>query len=280
MARVIYGTGRMTDRPYRIGKIERNVYSVEELCYSLEQSAQILDAELLDPQLVEWIRNECGLSELAGMLQPYLGKERQLSSFVSVILRYVGFVSEEKEEKTRQIVSSGQGLEPFEKKMARAQYLKENAKPYEALELYEELLGELPDPERHLRTKILREIGRIYASQFRFRMAAESFQKACSLTQDQEVYLEYLACIRLGLSNSEYLSYIAEHPESYQASLELEKRMESWNTQFDTSERKLALDSLRQYQSEGQNSNYEVALHQTIQRLKEDYRVIMKPETS
>ncbi len=280
MARVIYGAGRMADRPYRIHKIERNVYSAEELCYSLEQSAQILDAELLDPELVRWLRDECGLPELAGLLEPYLGKERQLSAFVSVILRYVGFVSEEKEEKTRQIVSSGQGLEPFEKKMAKARYLRENAKPYEALEEYEELLEQLPEPERRLRVKTLREIGRIYAGQFRFRTAAESFQKASSLTDDKEVYLEYLACIRLGLSNSEYLSYIAEHPESYEASLELEKRMEKMNTEFDTSERKLALDSLRQYQSEGQSSNYEVALHQTIQRLKEDFRVIMKPETS
>ncbi len=272
MARVILGTGRLAGHPYRIGKIERNVYSMEELCYSLEQSAQILDTEILDPKLTDWIEEECGLPELAELLRPYLGKERQLSAFVAVILHYVGFVSEEKEEQTREIVSAGQGLEPFRKKLARAAYLQENAQPYEALEEYRQLLEELPEPERRIRARVYEDMGRIYAGQFRFRAAAESFQKAYALTKSSEVYLDYLSSVRLGLSGSEYLSFIAEHPESYEASLELEKRVEKLNAEFDVSERKLALDSLRQYQSEGRSTSYEVALHQTIQRLKEEYR--------
>jgi tetratricopeptide (TPR) repeat protein len=272
MARVILGTGRMADCPYRIEKIERNVYSMEELCYSLEQSAQILDVGILDPELVDWIEKECGLPELAGLLRPYLGKERQLSAFVSVILHYVGFVTEDKEERTREIVSSGQGMESFQKRLSRAAYLQENAQPYEALEEYQQLLEELPPPERHIRAAACRAMGKIYAGQFRFRAAADSLREAFRLTGDQAVHLEYLACIRLGLSNSEYLAFIAEHPESYQASLELEKRMEEINTEFESCERKLALDSLRQYQSDSRNTSYEVALHQTIQRLKEEYR--------
>lgn len=272
MARVILGTGHLASRPYHIATIERNVYSIEELCYSLEQSAQLLDVWLLDSELTDWIETECGLPELANLLRPYLGKERQLSAFVSVILHYVGFVTEDKEERTREIVSSGQGLEPFRKRMARAAYLQENAQPYEALEEYQQLLEELPEPERHLRTKVRRAMGRIYAGQFRFRTAAESFQKAYELTEDPEIYMEYLACVRLGLSDSEYLSFVAEHPESGPASLELEKRMKKLNAEFDASERKLALDSLQRYQSEGRVSSYEVALHQTIQHLKEEYR--------
>ncbi len=48
--------------------------------------------------------------------------------------------------------------------------------------------------------------------------------------------------------------------------------MKKLNAEFDASERKLALDSLQRYQSEGRVSSYEVALHQTIQHLKEEYR--------
>ena len=163
MARVIYAVGRLADKPYRIEKIERNVYSAEELCYSLVQSAQILDVGIMDPSLVSWLREECGLPELADRLAPYLGKERALSDFVSEILTYVGFVPQEKEETTRQIVSSGQGMEPFEKRMANASYLAEGARPYEALEEYDAILASLPSPERRMRTRILCEEGRIYA---------------------------------------------------------------------------------------------------------------------
>ncbi len=279
MARVICAVGQQAERPYRLEKIERNVYSMEELCYLLVQSAEILDASLLDPELVDWISSECALPDLAGHLQKYLGKERLLSDFVAAILQYVDFVPEEKEEKTRQIVSSGQGLEPFEKRLTHAGTLRENASPYEALEEYRRLLEDLPSPERRLRVRALREMGRIYAEQFRFRAAAESFEKAHQLTGSSEIYLEYLACVRLGLSDSEYLAFVAEHPESGQASLLLEKRMDQYDAAFNVSERKLALDSLRQYQSGGLSTSYEVALHQTIQRLKEEFRTISSAGT-
>ncbi len=272
MARVIYAVGRLAKKPYRIEKIERNVYSAEELCYSLVQSAQILDAGILDPALTEWLKEECGLPELANRLQPYLGKERALSDFVSEILEYVGFVPQEKEEKTRQIVSSGQGMEPFEKRMSQAAYLAGSAKPYEALEEYEAILHDLPSPEKRMRTRALCAEGRIYAELFRFRAAADCYENAYRLTGSSDIYLDYLAAVRLGLSDSEYLSFISEHPESVNASLELEKRMDELGTQFNASERKLAIDSLKRYQGGGQDASYEVALHQTLQKLKEEYR--------
>ena len=272
MARVIYAVGRLAEKPYRIGKIERNVYSAEELCYSLVQSAQILDADIMDPELLDWLSGECGLPELARRLAPYLGKERALSDFVSEILSYVGFVPQDREEKTRQIVSSGQGMEPLEKRMAQAAQLAENARIYEALEEYEEILRLLPAPEKRMRIRVLRNEGRLYARLFRFRAAASCYEKAYELSQRSDIYLEYLTAMRLGLSDSEYLSFVSEHPESANASLELEKRMEELRTEFNGTERKLAIDSLRRYQSSGQDTGYEVALHQTLQKLKEEYR--------
>ena len=163
-------------------------------------------------------------------------------------------------------------MEPFEKRMANASYLAEGARPYEALEEYDAILASLPSPERRMRTRILCEEGRIYAQLFRFRAAASCYEKAYQLTGSSEIYLNYLAATRLGLSDSEYISFVSEHPESVNASLELEKRMDSLIAGFNASERKLAIDSLKRYQSEGQDASYEVALHQTLQKLKEEYR--------
>ena len=86
MGRVLRTTGKLAKNPYRIQKIERNIYSLEELCYSLVQSAQFLDAEIMDPVLVQWLREECGLPDLAERLGGYLGKERLLPDFTSAIL--------------------------------------------------------------------------------------------------------------------------------------------------------------------------------------------------
>ncbi len=273
MSRVIIATGRLAENPYRIEKIERNIYSIEELCYSLVQSAQFLDKEIMDPALVTWIGTELGLEDLQKKLTPYLGKSRALSDFVSTILDYTGYISQDKQMRTRQIVASGQGMEPYERRMKHARYLEDNGRLYDAIEEYESLLADLPEPERELRSRIYTRMGLIYAGLFRFRLAADSFGKAYDLSGDNEIYLKYLAAIRFGLSDAEYVSFISEHPEAYNASMELEKRMKAAGAAFEKSEMELMIERLRRYKSAGQETNYEIALHQTIQKLKDDYRM-------
>ena len=72
MGRSILTTGRIADRPYRLKVIDRNVYTVEELCYSLAQCASFLDEDFMDHELLMWLENSCGMTELAGQLRSLL----------------------------------------------------------------------------------------------------------------------------------------------------------------------------------------------------------------
>lgn len=262
----------MATTPYRIARIERNIYSVEELCYSLVQSAEFLGTEIMDPALVRWIRTECALPELARTLETYLGKERALSDYVNAVLDYVGYTSRETRETTKEIVESGQGMEPYEKRAARARFLAISGQSYEALAVYELLLQDLPVPERDLRADVLSQMGRIYTDLFRFRTAAEYYGRAYDLTGDNETYIRYLAAIRFGLSDSEYVSFISEHPEATGASIELERRIDDASADYAHSESRMMIDRLGRYKAEGQETNYEIALHSALERMKDDYR--------
>ena len=276
MARVVVPVGRLSEHPYRIEKIERNIYSIEELCYSLVQSAQFLDTSIMDPELVSWISEELGLRDLAAKLYPYLGKERSLSDFVSTILNYVGYISQDRQLRTKQIVQSGQGMEPFERRLKKAKYLAENGQSYEAIDEYKALIADLPEPEREMRCLCHARIGRIYSSLFRFRAASESLLAAYSISGNAEDYLQYLAAVRFMLSDEEYVSFIAEHPESYSVSLELERRLREINAEYSRSPEKEQVDMLENYRANGQEMNYEVLLHRIVQNLKDQYRITRK----
>ena len=271
MARVICAVGEPAREPYYVGKIERNVWSAEELSWLLVQSARFLDAGIMDPALVEWLETQCCLPELADRLRPLLGRERDLSTFVSEILSYTGFVTPEKEEKTREIVSSGQGMEEFARRMMRAAYLTENLQPYQALEEYDAVLKELPELERETRIQALNAEGKIYAELFMFRTAADCYEKAFRLSGERETYLKFLAAKRLELSDSEYVAFISEHPEAGDASLELEKRVDRYELRYESSEMRHTIDRIREYRAGGQDGAYEMALHEAIRQMKEDY---------
>ena len=271
MSRVIMAVGQPAREPYYMEKIERSVWSVEELSYLLVQSARFLDASIMDPVLVDWIEYQCMLPELAGQLRPMIGRERDLSEFVSGILACTGFVTSDKEEKALEIVSSGQGMEEFERRMTRAAYLAENLQPYQALEEYEAVLRELPELERQTRAEALCAQGRIYAELFHFRTSAESYEKAYRISGDPETYIRYLAAMRMELSDSEYVAFISEHPEAGDASLELEKCIDRYELRYESSQTRHTIDRIRRYREEGQDGAYENALHEAIRQLKEDY---------
>lgn len=278
MSRVIVATGKLAKRPYHMAKIERNIYSIEELCYFLVQSAQFLDAGIMDPELVRWIDRELGLPKLANKLTGYLGKERALSEFVSCILDYCGYVTADKKIATRQIVASGQGMEPFERRCRHAAATASAGHSYAAIAEYEDLLKDLPAPERELRATVESRLGLIYADLFRFRQAAEHFKTSYEISGSSKTYLNYLSAVRMSLSDEEYVSFISEHPESYNASLELEKKVRQANALYETSEEKAQVDRIRRYEAQGQETNYEILLHQTIQKMKDDYRLSKAPQ--
>ena len=87
MGRILTVAGKLADTPYRIRKIERSVYSAEELCYSLAQCADFMDAEIMDPALADWLSESCGLHELARLLRGQLRAHRTPKEFVGTILR-------------------------------------------------------------------------------------------------------------------------------------------------------------------------------------------------
>ena len=72
MAKLLLTTGRIAEKPYRLRLIDRNLYTIEELCYSLAQCASFLDDDLMDHELLTWIEEQCALPELAAQLRSIL----------------------------------------------------------------------------------------------------------------------------------------------------------------------------------------------------------------
>ncbi len=272
LGRVLLTVGQLAKQPYYMTRIGRNLYSAEELCYSLVQSAQFLDAWLLDPVLIDWLEDGCGLQELAESLRPYLKKPEAVSEFVTALFNYVGYVPREKQRQTRQIVQAGEGLEEWESRLARADYLRESGRFAKAGEEYRRILNHLPVTERTLRSGAQRGLGMTACSRFLFSLAAEHFHSAWKLSEDPKDYLWYLAAVRMGMSTEDYISFVASHPEAYACSMELEKKMDALEKSYPSSEGRKQLLQLRQYKEDGRSYSYEAEMLSVIENLKKRYR--------
>ena len=228
--------GRYATTPYCIEGIEVLIYSMEELCYCIRENAFLIDVSLMNDGLLEWIDRECGLRELVRILNPLVHKAGSLSAFVTAIMEYVGFYGPGEILQVEQTLKRGAGLSRIERQKKLIDQLAAQKKYSKALQGYDALLAKwqqapldgavrmLPAPE--VKASILYNRGTVYTSLFLYNQAAEDFWEAWQTDRREEYMLAFLAARRLELPEDEYIGMTANLPESFEASLALEKKLD------------------------------------------------------
>ncbi len=272
MGRILLGTGEYAATPYYFENLGLKVYSAEELCYVLKENAFLLDREIINKRLVRWVEEELKLPELAGELYPLLHKKTPAGTFAGVILRYTGFYDEETVERAEEIYETGANLNVYEKLKSRVDYLVQNGKYTAAILEYEVLLGKLPVEERELSSKIIHNMGVALCGLFLFEEAAKQFLKSYELWQNKETLVEYLAAMRLSMKEEDYISFAAGHPEYYEETLTLEKRVEELMAAWEESEQKRYLDRRLLRKVQGDSAGYYAETDKRLYELKNEYR--------
>lgn len=276
MSQIILGTGTYAQTPYYMERFYVNLYSVEELCYLLVEKADLLDQDVMQRELVQWLDEQCGLDQLAHTLYSLLNQNGSTVAFVGTILEYVNLYPMEVVEHTEQIIRDNEGLNPYERGKAKADYMLQNGKCFTALKQYYNLLAQIADTDSLLRARILHNMGVAYAKLFLFGRAADRFLEAYGNDRDEESLALYLAALRMHYEDKDYLDYIAKHPEYHDVSLKVERQMERAYGQFEGSDENRMLFTLQVFKEEGSAAGSDIRYYQEIEkltaRLKEAYR--------
>lgn len=277
MGQIILGTGKYAEKPYFIDKFYINLYSVEELCYILVEKAEMLDPEIMQRDLVQWLDEQCGLNQLAHALYSLLNQNGSTAAFAGIILEYVNLYPADVVARVEETVRGNEGLSPWERGKSKADYLLQNGRYYGALKQYYALLMQIDETDHKLKAQVLHNMGVVYARLFMFQQAAQWFLKAYEADGAAESLVLYLASVRLYSQDNEYVSFIAEHPEYHNTSLQVEKRMEQAAGQFEATEENRMLFTLQVFKEEGASTaGNDTPYYQEIEKLtaglKERYR--------
>lgn len=275
MNRVLVCTGEYATSPYYFDKVYVNVYSIEELCYVMAENAFLLDKDILDKKLVEWIDTECKLSDLASELYKMVTHSVEVSSFVGCILEYVGYYSKAEIDKIESILRMNVSMNAYEKWKAKADFLYENRHFLLAIAEYEKLLFEIPEAEITLKSHVYNDIGVAYMALYLYDSAAESFMKAYELDNNELALRHYLTVKRLSLSDEEYIRVASESEEAYKLSLLIESDLENARRAYEETEEKTRLTELFALKNDAASAIYYEEIGRITDRLKEDYRDIV-----
>lgn len=180
MGELILCTYKTAERPFVIPDSGFEIYTLEELCYYLEDNFYLLDKKVLNYSLCRWLSQEIGLFRLSVELEKVLRSQTSVYPGALLIMKKSGFYREEELEELGELFRSMDGKTVLEcRKVKGDQYLKQEKYALAAAE-YRRLLK----PENRMRmTDELRgflyhNLGVAYARMFLFPEAAECFREA------------------------------------------------------------------------------------------------------
>ena len=272
MSRLLLCVGRVAEIPYRFIRLDREIYSVEELCHLLTQSAFLLDDDFPEDGLIQWLSSQCGLDALAGELKVLKRDKSSTAEAVRSILEYVRYNTREEIERAVGSVSENAGRGVYEKRASRADHFLREGRLLRALAEYEEMEEQFQSVTDQMKGAVLHNKGVICARLLLFDRAEEYFGRAYELSGNSASYLGLLAARRLGSQDRDYVDYVAEHPESYGLSMELEARLNEAADMYDTSDDNLRVRAMALVRSEGRKDTYTERMDRELDSLREEYR--------
>lgn len=271
--------GDYAKTPYCIPGLEMNVYCMEELCYCLKENSFLLDLSLMNDRLLHWIEQECGLKELARTLHPLVHRQGSLSDFVDMILSFVGLYEEPVRREVGLALKQGAGLSRIEKRKSQVDHLVKKKKYLAAVREYDGLLSKWRELEEQgealpavgCLSAIFHNKGVALAGLMLYDSAAECFLSAYEADGDINCYRDYLAAKRMELSEDDYVPFAAEQTQRYEYTLELEKDIEKFMTEWEQQPEYLLLFNRREARNVDRQ-RYHTEGGRLIQTLKDSYR--------
>lgn len=270
MSNVILCLGAYATTPYFAAESCVHLYSIEELCFYVYNKAFLLDDSFVNAKLADWIEQQLNLPKIADTIRTVMGKKDALGNLVRILNNEVGFYSEEEWSTLLEDIANNSRMSLDTRKKVRADGMLNAGRYIKAMEEYEGILCGMTDDDKQLSAGIYHNLGVCAAKLFLFDRAATYFEKAYQEYANTESYQEMLWALKLSMEPTEYLDYLAKHKETYEDSLEVERKLEIMKLTWGEQPAHKYLKELNQLKSEG--GAYYDGLDRMTEEVKERYR--------
>ena len=172
-------------KPYYIENIRMNIYSLEELCFYLYNNACLIDESLLNERLLDWLRDELGLTRLYRQLYDQLEKKDGIGFLVLPIFREAGYLTTSAMREYQEQLQKLEVQSADMKQKLRGDYLVKERMYGRAVSEYREILKRKNPGKLGVQfyAAIWNNLGAAYAGMLDFRRAADCFLEAYHLTR-------------------------------------------------------------------------------------------------
>ncbi len=278
-SRISLGIGIYSQVPYVIPGIEIPVYCIEELCVALRENAVLIDDQIMNKNLTEWIYRDLGLRELADALMGILGSKASLGDFCRYILEYTGLFERSVIFETCKTLTMGAGMSVMERQKKQADNLAEAGNYEAAIHAYRNIIdkwsaeGSDESPAKAVfMGSVYHNLGYSYAGMMKYRLAAESFRKAFEYDATPAHRHSYIAALRLSMSGTQFIKYVAVHQDLGPDSIAIESEMDALKKEYEATGEGISHMIMKNIRQQIADDDETADNEHILEGLKEKYR--------
>jgi tetratricopeptide (TPR) repeat protein len=278
MGEILFCNQPIAALPYYIEGISWNVYSLEELCYYIENNTYLLERDFMTEELCTWIGKEIKNEKLAEQLRDIMRMDGRLSEFVLAILSESGYCPRDNVKEIVRLIREMEEKSDFECNKVRADRLMEKEKYLGSIYEYKSLL-ESDDAGAQspvLIGNIWHNLGVAYSRLFLFGEAIHCYEKAYDLNGNEESLKAALFAYRclkdeIGFAKLAQATGLSEDQiQAMKQELSVVSRCEA------TKEFENKLEAIAIMNTHGNKEEFQKAVSNVIFNWKEEYRRICR----
>lgn len=214
MGSLILCHNKRAKQPYEIMRVHIRIYTIEELCYYVCNNLYLIDHTIMNRQLCGWISSELGMEELADKLRDELSKNCSEEQFVLTLLRGSDIYAQSEINKIQGVLESLKNQKEVEKAKYKADTLAESGEYSAAVLVYQSIIYDEWDDsvDKRFYGQIYGCLGSAYGRLFLYEEAAEAYQEAYRICEDQDMLKAYLYCCYQAYSEKKYVKMLSGNP--------------------------------------------------------------------
>lgn len=184
MSGLIFCSFRRAAKPYYLESAGRNIYSVEELCYFLQDNIYLLDENIMTPAFCDWLETEVEAGELSEKLRKLMEEKKGFRAFCMQIIMDSGYFSKNEMQFLGMKLQKMDHQSNYENRKIKADQLMERKKYLAAIYEYRNLLLHASASPSDVRVSgdIWHNMGTAYAKMLCFERAASCYEQAYELS--------------------------------------------------------------------------------------------------
>ncbi len=271
MGKLILCSGVRTTRPYGFAGTGDRVYSIEELCYYLYRHPFMIEEEIFNDALIDWIGTELKLMQRSEKLQQLKRQKADIKTMVTVILCSADYYTEYEIKSLLRTLDEIIGMPKIKRSCIKAEQYLAGQQYREAAAEYEKILATqeaaaLP-PEEY--GDILHNLAVVKLHTSGLREAEQLFSRAYERNGREESLCQYLSALYLSGDEERYQQKLNE----YEVSGELRQRVEDFlareSENANDNNAMMVLEELKHLKGNGQISEF----YQKAEELLNDWKL-------